>query len=517
MRVAFRVDASILIGTGHVMRCISLAQGLTKRGVDCVFLCRELPGHLAEKIRSCVFDCHLLPADGCSEAASGFSSWLGTTPANDAAATRTILSDLGPDWIVVDQYALGADWERDAVPAGVKILAIDDLANRPHDCDLLLDQNLGRRGEDYVELIPDRCRLLIGPHHALLRSDFASQRAFSLARSRSGQLKNILVTMGGVDKDNATEQVLSILADTPFSLDTKITVVLGSTAPWLRSVQDRAKQMPFATQVLSDVEGMASLLAEADLAIGAGGTSSWERCSVGLPSIVLVLADNQRAPAKSLIDAGVAIFAGDILKAGWQGRLSNALEQVQEPGRLQQLSAAASELVDGHGVDRVAGKMLAHRLSVRHCCRQDARHVWEWRRANGAAQYYQSAKDTPWPEHEDWFDRAMDDSNRLLLMVQQGKVAMAHVRFDREMDRLDTARVSICIDPDWRKLGLAKDCLEAALACAHKNRVNRVVAQVNVRNLASVRLFERAGFEIGDRVGDFQEFTLEFVPKRLPN
>ena len=310
MHIAFRTDASLQIGTGHVMRCLTLADALLERCSQSTFICRPHAGHLLDLIQqrghtakalAPADDALTAPADPCH------AKWLGTDWASDAQQTQQALGELVVDWLVLDHYALDRRWEQTMRPHTRRIMAIDDLADRPHDCDLLLDQNLGRQAKDYDGLLRRHTQTLIGPAYALLRPEFAQWREHSLQRRAQPQLKNLLITMGGVDQANATGQVLDALTHCEMPADLRITVVMGPTAPWLAQVQAQATAMPRPTQVLAGVNNMAQLMAESDLCIGAAGSTSWERCCLGLPAIQLVLADNQKEAALALTEMSAAL------------------------------------------------------------------------------------------------------------------------------------------------------------------------------------------------------------------
>ncbi|MGD9710315.1 MAG: UDP-2,4-diacetamido-2,4,6-trideoxy-beta-L-altropyranose hydrolase, partial [Halothiobacillaceae bacterium] len=239
MSVAFRVDASLDIGTGHVMRCLTLADALAAGGAECRFICREHPGHLIEHIRGKGYRVDALPVGASLLAINGegrptesppHAHWLGCRWETDAAETRAILCQDKPDWLVVDHYALDARWEKALKGSYKKLMVIDDLADRPHACDLLLDQNLGREPGDYEALVSAHCRRLIGPQYALLRPEFAALREYSLQRRRRPEPRRLLITMGGMDQPNATGKVLEALKTCPLPSDCQITVVMGASA-----------------------------------------------------------------------------------------------------------------------------------------------------------------------------------------------------------------------------------------------------------------------------------------------
>lgn len=364
LTVAFRVDASFDIGTGHVMRCLTLADALVAGGARCLFICREHPGNLIGYIRDRGYPAHELPppetstetkALGHCSGGPPHARWLGCHWETDAEQTSLILNKHRPDWLVVDHYALDARWERTLQGVFGKIMVVDDLADRPHICDLLLDQNLGRKPDDYSDLVPKYCERLIGPRFALLRPEFAALREYSLQRRQKPELKRLLVTMGGVDQPNATGRVLDALSETNLPGDVEITVVMGASAPWLEEVRRRARRMPFTTEVVVNVNDMARRMADADLAIGAAGSTAWERCCLGLPAIVTVLADNQRVIAKALHTEGAAYMlqTHDV----WR-ELRSRWGMITAQESLAQLSIKAARLVDGLGCNRVQTMLM---------------------------------------------------------------------------------------------------------------------------------------------------------------
>jgi UDP-2,4-diacetamido-2,4,6-trideoxy-beta-L-altropyranose hydrolase len=368
MKIAFRADASLQIGTGHVIRCLTLADALAARGADCQFLCRAHEGNLLELIRGKGYVAHALPrgkeASAGSPARDSWSAtrdlahycWLSTTQAQDAHDCTPVLAALHPDWLIVDHYALDARWERALAAHYRRLMVIDDLADRPHACDLLLDQTFGRDAADYSPIVPVDSRLLCGSQYALVRSEFAILRPYSLQRRAKPALRNMLVTMGGVDKDNATGQVLQALRPCPLPSDCRITVVMGPTAPWLDDVRKQAKDMLSPTRVLVGVNNMAQLIADSDLSIGAAGTTAWERCCLGVPSIILVLADNQRKVAQVLEQAGAAKLVS--LSQGAAAELKAMIfAMLDDAALLTNMSRSAAKIVDGAGVNAVVRQM----------------------------------------------------------------------------------------------------------------------------------------------------------------
>lgn len=368
LRVAFRTDASVQIGTGHVMRCLTLADALREQGAECLFICRPHTGHLMDLIVQRGHGTRSLPALDATHspqaAGPAHAHWLGTDWASDADDTHQALDAAPVDWLVVDHYAIDATWEQALRPACRRLMVIDDLADRPHDCDLLLDQNLGQTAEDYACLIPNNTPTLIGPQYALLRPEFAQLRAESLARRNSPQLKRLLITMGGVDKDNATGRVLDALNTSALPPDLEITVVMGPHAPWLQQVQTQARQMHCPTQVLVGVSDMARLMADSDLAIGAAGSTSWERCCLGLPTVQLVLAENQKEAANALAAFGAVECVSSI--SDIVAVLPEFMRKLKMRQKLlSELSARGSKVCDGQGINVVTNRLLKESTLLR--------------------------------------------------------------------------------------------------------------------------------------------------------
>ena len=363
MRIVIRTDASIEIGTGHVMRCLTLANGLAEVGAQVRFLCRSHNGNLIDLIRRLGFEVEVLQAttlvdlqsDSMSDPAH--AAWLGCDWHSDARQCHSVLSHK-IDWLIVDHYALDQRWERKMRTVCQNIMVIDDLADRVHDCDLLLDQSMGRSASDYLDIVGTKTRMLLGPKYALLRPEFARWRANSLARRQSPKLRHILVSMGGVDQNNVTGRVLTALNGCCLPLLEKITVILGPHAPWRDAVNTAATGMQVPTTVFSGVENMAELMSSCDLAIGAGGTTTWERCILGVPSVLLVLADNQLNIAKHMAQSNAALAICD-LKA-LETSLVAFLEHFELSSKLAMYARNSADMLDGSGVGRTIRNLMRH-------------------------------------------------------------------------------------------------------------------------------------------------------------
>lgn len=365
MRAAFRTDASLRLGAGHTMRCLTLADALASKGIECHFLTVDIAGNLNGEIRRRGHHLHVISLPGLNDDAlleserfdpSNFVDWRDRVQCADANACASVLDRIKPDWLVVDHYGLDASWQSALSDCFARLMVIDDLADRHHLADLLLDQTYKRTSKDYDSFVPRDCIRLCGSQYALLRPEFSQLRQQSLKRRRSPLLRNLLITMGGTDVQNVTGSILQALRDLPFVCDCQVTVVLGASAPWVSSVNAICDDVPYPSRLLVDVKNMAALMAEADLAFGAAGSTSWERCCLGLPTVMWVLADNQMKVAVELELAGAA----QVITS-----LGSNEEQIRDitcrlrdrPSQLMQMSQAASNIVDGLGVPRVMQSM----------------------------------------------------------------------------------------------------------------------------------------------------------------
>ncbi len=507
MKVTFRADASLEIGTGHVMRCLTLAHALQARGATCRFVTRLLPGHMADRIAADGFAVTRLPVpDGPGpDGPPTHACWAGTDWATDAGQTRDALDLSPPDWLVLDHYAFDRRWQAAARPAGTRMLVIDDLADRPHDCDVLLDQNLGRQPGDYDSLVPDRCTRLIGPRYALLRPEFAAARARALADRPGRGLRHLLVTMGGVDRADATSAVLGALREASLPEGAHITVVMGSGAPALARVRELARDMPRSTHVAVDVPDMAERMADADLAISAGGATTWERCCLGLPSIIVETADNQAEIVRAMVDAGAAHSPGALHAPGFAPTLQRLLRDLLDPERRDGMAQRAAAICDGDGAARVAMSICAAEPGFRPARRSDSRRVWEWRAAADPAARVQGGP-TTFAQHDAWFCDALEDPDRLLRILTSGELPCGYLRLDRISG--DCARVSVCLAPDVQGYGFGRQLLVEADRVARANGFAMLSAEVHPDNIPSRRAFEGAGYLPTETAGGYLTFHL---------
>ena len=360
----FRVDGDSTIGTGHVMRCLSLATTVQTYGLDTRILARSLDQRLLPRIAAAGVDVYDLPeGPGPRGHTYAHSDWLGVTETKDAADCRQILAKLrrqygSPTFIAVDHYALGAPWHED-LKSVAPVLAIDELADRPLAPDWLVDQTADKTTHDYRELVPATTHCMIGGQYALLRPEFAALSASIDKRYRliCPPLR-VLITMGGADPGNASATALRALEIAARVMAIEATLVAGSSNSHLRELRQLTAAVDMPVNLIVDSHEVAALMASHHLAIGAAGTSALERCVMGLPSLNLVLAENQAGTAAWLADAGAALNLGWAAKLRPEKLAEEIIRIAQDQDLYNQIATAAVAVTDGRGCKRVTDTIL---------------------------------------------------------------------------------------------------------------------------------------------------------------
>lgn len=338
--VIIRADASAAIGAGHIMRCLALASVLQDNGARVIFICRDLPGNLGSVIRQRGFEACLF---------SGGISWQ-----EDATRTIDKIKTFGiVDWLIVDHYGLDYCWEEKLNPYARKVMVIDDMADRRHSCDILLDQNIEDNTDKLHSLMNKPGRLLVGPEFLMLRKAFAEARA--ALKPKDGRLTRILVSFGGSDPTNETVkalQALQSLNQSNFFVD----VVVGLSNSHQEEIKKKCHHMGMA--FYCQIDTIHELMARADLALGACGTTTWERFCLGLPSIVVAVADNQIEGAEYLASKGLVTYLGVAEAVAVSNYEQSLREALNNPRQLAAMSGRIFLLIDGMGIYRVAQAMI---------------------------------------------------------------------------------------------------------------------------------------------------------------
>jgi UDP-2,4-diacetamido-2,4,6-trideoxy-beta-L-altropyranose hydrolase len=511
MNVAMRVDAGDVIGLGHLMRCLTLADGLQGKGARVVFVSRPLEGNRLDLIASRGFEAAKLSRPRFPIREQDYQTWAGAGWEEDARETREAIDGFGviPDWLVVDHYGLGEGWETSVRSTVGQILAIDDFVDRRHDCDILLNQSLINDAGSFEELqIPHHCVSMLGPRYALLQPAYGSLR--SRTSARQGPIRRILVAFGGSDHRNLADMTLRAFLNLRRS-DVELDIVVGQNSGHVANLLALKEGHP-NVRLHVDLPSLAPLMAEADLAVGAGGSTSWERLSLGLPSLIITVALNQVPIAEALDRRGLAKWLGhcdSVTLSKLQAALSAEIERGSDPEWSRRCLAA----VDGNGVQRVVSAMLFDphaKVSMRRARKSDEALLLDWANDPEARSYSFSSRRIDEDEHHRWFSSKLRavESCRIFIAETDDRVPLGQVRFDKESDAW---KVSYSVDSSFRGKGLGQKILELALETlrAAEGSVT-VFGQVAGKNLRSQKVFRKLGFAPISRESGIVEFRLSF-------
>jgi UDP-2,4-diacetamido-2,4,6-trideoxy-beta-L-altropyranose hydrolase len=501
MKVLFRTDASLEIGTGHVMRCLTLADALRRRGGECLFVYREHTGHLADLIYQRGYTAHPLSVDEDfkSKLLSAADqpphlAWLGADWESDAKQTADLAQAVGVNLLVVDHYALDVRWEKQLRPHVKKIMVIDDIADRDHDCDLLLDQNLVADMERrYDTRVPVHIARLLGPQYALLQPEYAELHP--LTPPRMGPVRRILVFFGGADQHNLTGLTLAAFLKLQRD-DIALDVVINPQSPHAAAIHLQAQQHANFT-VHDTLPSLAPLMLKADLAIGAGGATSWERCCLGLPTLVITLAGNQKPIAEELNQRSLVTWLGHY-DTVTEDLLAEALQTVIEEPELKARSRACMEIVDGKGAEQVAAILSLNantRLKARLARLEDEDLLLHW--ANDSLVRQNAFNpERIWPEaHRKWFYGRLRDPEhcRIYVIETEDGLPVGQVRFELTEAGWD---IDYSMADLARGHGLGKGLMAIAMQEFRQTETGVLLfGRVKQDNKPSCTVFETLGFE----------------------
>jgi len=361
MKVAFRVDAGIAMGGGHLSRCLTIANALILSGVSkCFFILKSHQGSFASTIQRCGFEFEVLPLEFQPDyKTSDYGQWVGGSILNDGQLSLSWLKKKGftdKDWLIVDHYGLDYKFEELIAKSGINIGVIDDLVNRQHSCQFLIDQTCGRKDIEYKKLVSSDTYLMTGQRFCMLRPEFLKIRSLSLLkRSAFQDIKCIFINFGSTDPTNVTSRIISTLSQVKLHPEMRIVVAVGRNTPHLLEIQNCISTYPGEINLIVDAINMSELMYQADLAIGAAGATTWERCTLGLPAIIIKTAENQNTVIKRIIEFGVAVLH-DLDTENQPVELLKHLSYIQE--NYLYMSEKCSDLVQGDGVNKVVDRIL---------------------------------------------------------------------------------------------------------------------------------------------------------------
>ena len=499
MNVVFRVDASVQIGIGHVMRCLTLAKSLKRHKVTVKFICRKHHGNLIDEIKLQGFEVFELKfLDTCDiDRSSNYSHWLGVTQQQDSNECVDFFQFKEIDWMVIDHYSIDEVWQKELKPYYKNLMVIDDLANRKHLCDILLDQTFGRNKNEYTKLVPKFCKLLLGSYYSLLRPEFENWRGFSLNRRKNFKFNNILVSMGGIDSDNITEKILDSIACCDLPDNIGITVVMGKMSPNIESVKRKSYALRYKVKIKIGVDNMAEIMSKSDIAIGASGSTTWGRCCLGLPTIQISIAENQEHIVKNLNDVKVVKIIKDV------SQLKDSIPAVIKSS--VKMSLASSSIVNGEGVNKVVNFIFfkdkyADLFSIRPARENDSDFVYRTQ-TKETRKYYLNPEVPTIGKHTKWFLYIMSSLTSQLFIITFGHQNAGVLRVDNI--KHNEISVSIAILSNYRGKGIAR----IALLDLEKLIPGRVLkATIHKDNLFSNNLFLKLGYKIIKYNENFVEY-----------
>ena len=493
------------MGSGHIFRCRTLARQLQLRGADVVFLCRFQPGHLIELLMAefCVV---ALPEQALlsTHRLSGrdlYRAWLGCTQAQDANDCITALHLHGIftiDILIVDHYALDHEWEKSvsegfSTSENLRILAIDDLADRQHSADYLLDQNFFglRSSQRYSELVPKQCRQFLGPHYALLGPEYSSLHPLVSERKN---LSRVLIFFGGIDPFHLTKMALCALLQPQFN-NLTVDIVLGMQSADYDDLRFLVSQRANTT-LYESVDSLAGLMSRADLAIGAGGSTTWERACLSLPSLVVAVSDNQLPFIEVLHKQKFCTFLGKANDIS----IDNFKEGIEQVLSKDLFHRSGKQLTDGFGSIRLTTALLGFdgEPQLRLVLPTDEELLLRW--ANEPSVRVNSFNQAwiPHDSHHNWFVSGLRSPDRLhWILVDTQKCPLGQIRFDR-ICGTNIATVDLSIDLSARGFGLAPTMLMNAMSLIpqHWGDGIQVCADVFCANAPSQSTFAKAGFAV---------------------
>jgi UDP-2,4-diacetamido-2,4,6-trideoxy-beta-L-altropyranose hydrolase len=474
-----RADASVSTGTGHIMRCLALAQAWQAAGGSVKAVLAESTTAIEERLRGEAIEVVRVDATPAS--------------ARDAERTAQLAQEMQAQSVVIDGYGFHSDYQKAIKSRDLRLLVIDDHLHAGHySADLVLNQNAHAEENLYRSREP-YTRLLLGPRYAMLRREFASWRNWK--REISSTARRILVTMGGSDPDNFTLRVLNALPMVERE-SLEIVVVIGGSNPHEVSVREAAAALGtrMNLRLLKNAANMPELMAWADVAVSGAGTTCWEMCFLGLPALLVDLAENQLPVAQRLDELGVAHHIGssqDCSSAKVGAELTRLLASVETR---RNMSSRGRELVDGRGASRVCDALLGRGLRMRRARESDCRLLWEWANEPGVRASAFSQRAIGWEEHTSWFHGKLADESCMILIgeVDEGR-PVGQVRINAMVNR--KAEIDLSVALDSRGSGYGSLLLEAALREAFESsRIDTVHAYIRPENQASARAFEKAGF-----------------------
>ena len=500
--IVFRVDASINIATGHLMRCLTLASKFQATFPEAVitFITGQLTSFAKENINKTLYN--------LVEFKSNADDLYWDQSVDIQRSIKEVSKLPIADLLIVDHYQLDATWEIALSSYCQKLLVIDDLANRQHQCDFLLDQTFGRTHHQYLSLVNPQCQLLLGQKYMLLREEFASLRVTAQRKRESfSGIKNALISLGGIDLNNDSTILLDWLLATPECNQWNINIIVSSDMPQLNALKAKTKNIAQVALIIN-CNNMSEQMLNADIAIGASGGTTWERCALGLPTLSVVLADNQKDIADALNAQGAHISLGPITDTTIDD-FQNAIRFLEKPNNYYDMAKQCFNCCDGLGAGRAIKILSGDPIELVPAKISDLDIVYQWQSNPAIRQYARNTQPVPYSEHREWFTHSLSSAGRHMYMINYANKPVGVLRLDEIKQATQQKRklqnntieseaatmgyeVSILVDPSSQGQGVA---LSALLSIPQHFNDEGIYAYVSPENIASQRLFSRANFQ----------------------
>jgi len=471
-----RVDSSVDIGAGHIMRCLALAEAWHDFGGRVIFVVAKGAPEIETRLKSEGIEVFCLKTQAGGQ--------------DDASQTTRLALKKGACWIVVDGYHFGAEYQKNIKNSGLHLLFIDDYGHAGYYyADIILNHNAYASESLYVNRSPST-KLLLGNRYALLRRDFLKWREYG--RETLDVAHKVLVTMGGTDPHNVTLKVIRALQQIKVA-KIEAVVVVGEFNQHYDELRTAAKDPRLSIRFESSTSNMSELMAWADVAVSAAGVTSLELAFMGIPNILLILADNQRLVAEYMNKVGAAI------NLGWHqdvssDKIAEALTKLLADANMRrEMAQRGRELVDGDGAVRVLMHMDDGIFHLRNAREDDCRLIWEWRNDPASLAVSFSSEPIPWEQHMKWF-KTYDPNRKMYVAENIDGVPIGQIRFDFKGNE---AVASITIDEKFRGKGYGSRLIRFASKRTFTfSGIDLIHAYVKQSNEASVRSFKNAGFKI---------------------
>ena len=501
MRVVIRVDASIEIGSGHVIRCLTLAEILKENGANVQFICRKHKGNLISNIISKGFSVLELEASASIKLDDKLlhSHWLGATQKQDSADCLSFLKQSRLDWLIVDHYGIDEDWQKYLKGNYQQLMVIDDLADRKHQCDILLDQTFGRQKKDYKDLVSETCGLIVGSQYALLRPEFNNWRQYSLDRRKHPVIRELLINMGGMDTQNITEMVLKEIGNCNLPKDINITIVMGTLSSHLESIKVLAKELPYRADVKVEVSNLGEIMANSDISIGASGITTWERCCLGLPTIQLVTADNQIFLAETLSNQNIVKLVKKT------SELKKLLESASD--WVTDISISAKNICNGLGVYKIFNKLTDLKIDLDefgevklenyvNTSKNDKTLTLNMRNHSMVRKFMFNQKEISEDSHIKFIQTLAERTDIRYFLVKRNQKVIGSINFSR-MNLDNSIEFGIYTNP-FEKNNNAGRILEAAAThyAFYELGVKKIKLKVLTNNDRAINFYKKSGFEL---------------------